>query len=484
MQPDPATYLMRARQEIQATLAAGSVTDPAAAIALDRIAEMLAQLALRTGPLPAIVGAVQDAQQALLRTTLERLDAAGIAVPAEAAPGVALVGAPAVPGQEIASFDALSRAQAHGLRALGDVDLCVAARGIEASVRAGYRDALEREKAAFAATAPREAKERLAPPTPAELESYLRERLPGAAAVRVLGIETLRGVNTKDILFLTIDGVAGWPRDVVMRRLRAFNVNEQVDMAYEFALSNALAAAGIAVPRTLLVEEGAALGQPFLMLERLPGAARKAESLGGAGRAIAEQMAQWLGRIHALDPAMAGRAELALAPRDRLLAHVGHFQDSWNAAQIEASPIVEAGYAWIRARAGRLSDETVLVHGDYDLRNLLVDGDRISAVLDWERSHVGHPAEDLAYCRTDIEKLMPWDAFLAIYVAHGGRVVDEAELQFFSIWAQLFRIASITRAHGGFVRGDHSDFLLGTASFIEFHKTLDQLEAMLAAAGQ
>ena len=48
-------------------------------------------------------------------------------------------------------------------------------------------------------------------------------------------------------------------------------------------------------------------------------------------------------------------------------------------------------------RATQRSDGTVLVHGDYWLGNLLVDADRVVAVLDWTRAHWGEPTEDVRH---------------------------------------------------------------------------------------
>jgi Ser/Thr protein kinase RdoA (MazF antagonist) len=42
-------------------------------------------------------------------------------------------------------------------------------------------------------------------------------------------------------------------------------------------------------------------------------------------------------------------------------------------------------------------DGLVLVHGDYWLGNLLVDGDAVVGVVDWSASHRGTPAEDLRF---------------------------------------------------------------------------------------
>jgi aminoglycoside phosphotransferase len=63
-----------------------------------------------------------------------------------------------------------------------------------------------------------------------------------------------------------------------------------------------------------------------------------------------------------------------------------------------------------------------LVHGDYGPNNLLLDPDTyaVTAILDWEFSHVGEPVEDLAWCewivRTHHPDRVPLlDAFFSAY---------------------------------------------------------------------
>src|SRR5207237_2984950 len=135
----------------------------------------------------------------------------------------------------VAGFDKRARAQADAIHALAhspnqDPDflarrgeVMAQARAIEAEVRDGWQRLLVQESQARQA-ARRDDEARPPPPTAAELEAFIDARVPASAA-RVTGIRQQRGVNTKDILFLEIDGVPGWPRAVVMRRLRGFNVN-------------------------------------------------------------------------------------------------------------------------------------------------------------------------------------------------------------------------------------------------------------------
>ncbi len=48
------------------------------------------------------------------------------------------------------------------------------------------------------------------------------------------------------------------------------------------------------------------------------------------------------------------------------------------------------------AATGRRPRRT-LVHGDFRMGNLMVDGERVTGVLDWELAHIGDPVEDLGW---------------------------------------------------------------------------------------
>ena len=79
----------------------------------------------------------------------------------------------------------------------------------------------------------------------------------------------------------------------------------------------------------------------------------------------------------------------------------------------------DALVAWV-ARAARVlaelqrltrrADGTVLVHGDFWLGNLLTDGERVSAVVDWTESSRGPASLDRDFLVTSLERWIGSDA--------------------------------------------------------------------------
>ena len=59
-------------------------------------------------------------------------------------------------------------------------------------------------------------------------------------------------------------------------------------------------------------------------------------------------------------------------------------------------PVIEEAFAWVAQRAPA-QPWTGLVHGDYRLGNMLVDGGGCGAILDWELAYLGDVRFDLGY---------------------------------------------------------------------------------------
>jgi aminoglycoside phosphotransferase (APT) family kinase protein len=105
----------------------------------------------------------------------------------------------------------------------------------------------------------------------------------------------------------------------------------------------------------------------------------------------------------------------------------------------EAAPVAHDLFAWLRANVPPPSERAVIVHGDVGLHNLLVDGDRVSVVLDWERAHLGDPTEDLVYLRPTLDGVLDWDEFMAAYLAAGGTSPGPDRERFYRVWQDVWR---------------------------------------------
>jgi aminoglycoside phosphotransferase (APT) family kinase protein len=213
-------------------------------------------------------------------------------------------------------------------------------------------------------------------------------------------------------------------------------------MELEARAQSAAAAAGAPVPHILVADDSpAALGNPFLICEEIKGETivrRIQRQLDAAGRArLLGQCAQALAAIHRADPNLAG------------LTHVDQL-DEWRErldAMKDTTATFEWAFRWLAARRPAPSP-TVLVHGDYRMGNLIVDGSTLAAVLDWELVQTGEVYEDLAwFCIRAWRFGAPADRaagglgsvedFLCAYERAGGATVDRAAFHWWLVLATL-----------------------------------------------
>ncbi len=190
------------------------------------------------------------------------------------------------------------------------------------------------------------------------------------------------------------DAVTGDRRQALILRTGAPD-DVHAGMELEARAQAAAAAAGAPVPHVLIADDSpAALGNPFLICEEIAGETivrriqRQLDAAGGqtARAGLLRQCAQALAAIHRADPCISGLAgEDPLAQWRERLDAMG-----------DTTATFEWAFRWLEARRPEPSAD-VLVHGDYRMGNLIVDGSRLAAVLDWELVHRGDPYDDLAW---------------------------------------------------------------------------------------
>jgi aminoglycoside phosphotransferase (APT) family kinase protein len=94
-------------------------------------------------------------------------------------------------------------------------------------------------------------------------------------------------------------------------------------------------------------------------------------------------------------------------------------------------------FSWLFDNIPESDERVTLVHGDIGLHNLLYHQGKLSAVLDWEFSHIGDPAEDIGYISIVMGQQLDWESFLDEYCKAGRPRPDRKRIRFFEIWALI-----------------------------------------------
>jgi aminoglycoside phosphotransferase (APT) family kinase protein len=241
----------------------------------------------------------------------------------------------------------------------------------------------------------------------------------------------------------SFDAVTGSQRRALILRAAPLEGSEHfAGMELEAAAQRAAAEAGAPVPHILLASDSTVpLGNPFLICDAIAGETivrRIQRQLDESGRArLLAQCAQALAAIHRARTDAPG-----LAAQDPLADCRQRLDDMG-----DTTATFEWAFRWLAAHRPPPSP-SVLVHGDFRMGNLIVDGSDLAAVLDWELVHVGEIYEDLAwFC------IRAWrfgapaglaagglgsiEDFVTAYEQAGGGAVDRAALRWWLVLATL-----------------------------------------------
>lgn len=291
--------------------------------------------------------------------------------------------------------------------------------------------------------------------TEEQLLACLRRHAPAGREIsKVSGLRRLSGGFSKEMFAATVEHARG-SEEIVIRKAAPGRTSHT--LGGEFAALCFAWRHGVPVPEPLWLEQEA-LGAPALATRRVRG--RCLGDVWGptepVSRQVAVSAATALARLHSADtatlpdtplPPMVTRAEILAAVEERRNV-LGTVEPDPAAPYAALFTLV---LAWLRAHAPEDATRPVLVHGDYGLHNLLVDGQGVTAVVDWERAHLGHPAEDLSYLRPSIEAVLPWEDFLDAYRAAGGPDPGDGRLRFYAVWHDVWRGVSSYRLRAKFL---------------------------------
>jgi aminoglycoside phosphotransferase (APT) family kinase protein len=278
-------------------------------------------------------------------------------------------------------------------------------------------------------------------------EAYVQKKFPQWENFKVTEFAPLHGgFSKKTIMLETQDSVNGKQslviraqQENVMLELYAGQIPDEyqiVTLAYD---------AGALLSKPLWVEDNKALfGCYFMVSERASGA--NLGSATGASEPITEPMikslAEEIARIHNLDFKNYQQRinNSVLAPwqaagniAENTRKQMQFWREKVKENHMDASTIIERGLRWLEDNIEPCSEEPVLLHGDYGLHNVLIENEQVTAILDWEVSHIGDPAEELSWLLSCTENAIDPDLLLKHYRAAGGKDFSEFRLRYFDV---------------------------------------------------
>jgi aminoglycoside phosphotransferase (APT) family kinase protein len=260
-------------------------------------------------------------------------------------------------------------------------------------------------------------------------------------------------------------------------------LREMSDLATQFEVLRCLDDTAVPAPHPYYFEaDTTVLGAPFLVMEKVPGVCPS--PWGRDGRRFYDDAAKrgvlpdsftdTLVALHTLDWRAAGLEFLGVPDAGTEFARreIAKWRALIDATGIEPDPVLTDLICWLE-RNMPAAERLVLVHGAYRTGNLLIDGDRVAAVLDWETEVIGDPMYDVAYVLSPLNRegtellsnLVERDAFYRRYEEGTGIEIDEDACRYYQLLYGMRSAAFWMSASGLFADGRNNDLRLARTAW-------------------
>lgn len=276
------------------------------------------------------------------------------------------------------------------------------------------------------------------------LEAFLRQQHPAGANCSVTSFENIPGGFGKQTFRITVATTGGASETLIVRKSdpTPMVLHGGFFIDQEFHLLRDVAASGLPVAKPLYLGVNVpGVDADFYVMTALPG--KVAGSFLGAASAVIPEsvilhMAELLARVHNLEPDRftgffsrygypGARTETIESCYRR---HIAEWKEYFARGNHLPSPFVTYMLDWLEQHIPPNRNAPVLVHGDFNIHNVLAENDRVTGILDWECAMFGAPEQDLAYIKPIISQHIGWDRFLGHYLASGGQQINEATMNF------------------------------------------------------
>jgi aminoglycoside phosphotransferase (APT) family kinase protein len=281
-----------------------------------------------------------------------------------------------------------------------------------------------------------------------------------ATSVRIEGLRRLTGGASRET----------WSLDALLKRGGAVErvplilqrdtpgPPKQVPRSLEYRVFEAARAAGVPAPEPYLMGDASLGGGEFFLVRRvdgenIPRRLLREEAYAAARSALPSQLGAALAKIHAVPAGQPGFERLVRPPDGEQTAAwtLDRHEQTYRTIALEAHPAFELAFRWLKQHLRVAAppagyNDRVLVHGDFRMGNVMFDERGLQAVLDWEITHIGDPAEDLAWVcvrswrfggKQPVAGIGTREEFFAAYEAAGGAPVGPAWVHFWEVFGNL-----------------------------------------------
>ena len=315
-----------------------------------------------------------------------------------------------------------------------------------------------------------------------KLSRYLIERFPELPADPIHTFRIVPGGRGKETTLFELVSNSVLPTRLVLRR-DVSNSPTGTAVYAEFPLLRKLEELGLPVPRPIVAEQDPShLGGGFMIVTEAVGARRGGElfaelnDLSRLDASFGPELTRALARLHTLTEHPSGAALGGHHAGSTPLEAVRQFQGLWRSLKHRPafSVATDLGFAWLLSHPLPADRPRRLVHGDVGLHNILVREGKLAALLDWELTHLGDPAEDLGYIRAPLmQHLLPWGEFVNVYTAAGGdpRACDRHAVDWYSVWAHTRNSIYVAMHYEWAATGQRKDIECFNAGIDFFSRT-------------
>jgi aminoglycoside phosphotransferase (APT) family kinase protein len=264
------------------------------------------------------------------------------------------------------------------------------------------------------------------------LQDYLRRRFP-ETLTQVNSVKRLMGGYSKETYIVHLHDGSG-ERTIVIRK-DGYGLPTGSSVANEFDVLKHVHALGVPTPEPLWVEaDPGPFAAAFMAVSHVGGTpANRVVPADAISRAAwADECARVLALLHGSSV----RREPDV--REVLQAEIADLRRRVLERERQPHPGLSIGLAWLEAHLDDLKDRPACrVHGDVGFHNMMMQGDRLTALLDWEFSHLGDPVEDLVMIRQFLDPIDSWPRFLKAYEAQSGLAFNLVSARYFAVWTEV-----------------------------------------------